>query len=348
MQNITMKVSDIAHSLGLILNGPDCEVSGVNTLESAGPGEISFLANPKYIPLLAETRASAVIVSEEFADRVTTALVSANPYLDFGRTLHMFAKPQGSFTGISSMAYIHSDAELGEGCTVYPHVYIGPRVRIGEGTTLFPGCYLGEDCVLGESCLLYPNVTLMAGTRLGDDCVLHPGVVLGADGFGFARTEYSIQKIPQVGTVSVGNDVEIGANTTVDRAVLGVTTVGDGTKLDNLVQIGHNVSIGNDCLIVSQVGISGSTQVGDRVTMAGQVGVAGHISIGDDVTVGPKSGIARSIEAGKVMGGLPVVERNTYIRTLSVMPKLPDMYKKLRKLEKEFEAFKRESGKDCQ
>jgi UDP-3-O-[3-hydroxymyristoyl] glucosamine N-acyltransferase len=346
MQKTVMKVSDIAGALGLKLKGPDREISGVNTLEAAGPEEISFLANPKYIPMLAGTRAAAVIVSEEYAGQVETALISANPYFDFGRTLHLFARPQGSFSGISEMAYIHPEAEIGGGCTIYPHVYIGARARIGEGTTLFPGCYVGEDCAVGENCLLYPNVTLMAATTVGDDCVLHSGVVLGADGFGFARTEYGIQKIPQIGRVHVGNDVEIGANTAIDRAVLGVTTIGDGTKMDNLVQVGHNVTIGNDCLIVAQVGISGSTHVGDRVTMAGQVGVAGHLTIGDDVTVGPKSGIARSIEPGKTMGGQPAVERDVYMRTLTVMPKLPDMYKRLRKLEKELEALKGESGRD--
>ncbi|MFV0422910.1 UDP-3-O-(3-hydroxymyristoyl)glucosamine N-acyltransferase [Oleidesulfovibrio sp.] len=346
MLKTVMKVSDIAKALGLTLKGPDCEVSGMNTLEGAGPEELSFLANPKYIPILAGTRAAAVIVSEEFADQVETALISANPYFDFGRTLHLFAKPQGNFSGISDMAYIHPEAEVADGCTVYPNVYIGARAKVGKGSTFFPGCYIGEDCTVGENCTFYPNVTLMAATSVGDDCVFHAGVVLGADGFGFARTDYGIQKIPQIGRVEIGNDVEIGANTAIDRAVLGVTTVGDGTKVDNLVQVGHNVTIGNDCLIVSQVGISGSTQVGNRVTMAGQVGVAGHISIGDDVTLGPKAGVAKSIEAGKTMGGQPAVERDVFMRTLTVMPKLPDMYKRLRKIEKELEALKADSSKD--
>lgn len=335
------RLSEIAGLLGLELRGEDREVSGVNTLEAAGPDEISFLANPRYMGQLSTTRAGAVIVAAEHAQDVPVALVSANPYFDFGRTLALFARKQGSFEGVSEQAVVHPEAVVGEGCTVYPHVYIGPRARIGAGTVLFPGCYIGEDCVVGGGCTLYPNVVLMAGVEIGDDCILHAGVVLGADGFGFARTEFGIQKIPQVGTVRIGSDVEIGANTTIDRSVLGVTTVGDGTKIDNLVMLGHNVEMGRNCLIVSQVGISGSTKVGDDVTMAGQVGVAGHLSIGSGVTIGPKSGVAKDIPAGETVGGAPAVDKSTYMRTLTVMPKLPDMYKRLGKLEKELAELKK-------
>lgn len=340
------KLSDIANVLGLELRGQDREVTGANTLEAAGPEEISFLANPKYTGQLSSTRAGAVIVRPEHAADVATALVSENPYFDFGRVLGLFAKPQGSFSGISDKAHIDPEATLGDGCTVYPFVYIGPRARIGAGTTLFPGCYVGEDCSVGAGCLLYPNVVLMAGTQVGDDAILHPGVVLGADGFGFARTDFGIQKIPQIGTVSLGSDVEVGANTCIDRSVLGVTRVGDSTKIDNLVQLGHNVEMGRECMIVSQVGISGSTKVGDRVTMAGQVGVAGHLSIGEGVTIGPKSGVARDIPAGETVGGAPAVDRSTYMRTLLVMPKLPEMYKRLNKLEKELQDLKQATGKE--
>ncbi len=334
-------LSQIASALGLTLKGDDCPVTGINTLEAAGADEISFLANSKYAQFLTHTRACAVIVSEEYADAVPRALISANPYVDFGRAVGLFARPQGSFSKTSEQSLIHQDAVLGTGCTVYPFVFIGPRAVIGAGSVLFPGCYIGEDCKVGEGCILYPNVALMAGTVVGKGCIVHPGVVLGADGFGFARAGGGVQKIPQIGTVRIGDDVEIGANTTIDRAVLGATSVGDGTKIDNLVMIGHNVSVGKQCFIVSQVGISGSTKVGDRVTMAGQAGLSGHITIGNDVTIGPQSGVVRDIADGVTCGGSPCVEGRTFMRTVAVMPKLPDMYKRLGQLEAELAELKR-------
>ncbi len=337
------KLSEIASILGLELRGQDCDIIGVNTLELAGPHEISFLANPRYADKVASCTASAIIISADHAEAVPShaaALVSENPYFDFGRTLALFAKVQGSFSGISDRAFVHPDAVLGENCTVYPHVYIGPRAKIGANVQLFPSTYIGEDCKVGARSVLYPNVTLMAGVEVGEDCILHAGVVLGADGFGFVPTPMGIQKIPQIGTVHVGNDVEIGANATIDRAVMGVTRVGDGTKIDNLVMLGHNVEVGKNSIIVAQVGVSGSTKIGDQVTIAGQAGIAGHLNIGNKVTIGPLSGVAQSIPDGKTMGGTPAVDQRTYMRTLAVMPKLPDLFKRCSKLEKELAALK--------
>lgn len=341
-----LTVSAIAAKLGLTLKGEDREVTGVNTLEKAGPSEISFLANAKYAQFLPATRAGTVIVSEEYADKVASALVSPNPYMDFGRVLALFAKPQGSFSGVAELAFIHSEAKLGENVTVYPFAYIGPRSVIGAGSVIYPGCYIGEDCALGENTTLYPNAALMAGTVLGKNCVVHPGAVLGADGFGFARTPFGIQKIPQVGSVALGDNVEFGANAAVDRAVLGTTSIGNGTKVDNLVQIGHNVTIGKESFIVSQVGISGSTKIGDRATLAGQVGIAGHLTIGNDVTIGPQSGVARDIPDNTTCGGTPCVDGKTFMRTLAVMPKLPDMHKRLRQMENEIKELKERLGKE--
>ncbi|CAK7003581.1 MAG: UDP-3-O-acylglucosamine N-acyltransferase [Desulfovibrio sp.] len=338
---MVLKVSDIAARLGLTLKGEDREITGVATLEAAGPDQISFLANAKYAQFLPQTRAGAVIVSEEYADKVACALISANPYMDFGRALALFAKEQGSFSGVSDHAFVHPEAVLGENVTVYPCAYIGPRAVIGAGVKIFPGCYVGEDCSVGEKTVLYPNCVLMAGVTLGKGCIVHAGVVLGADGFGFARTPFGIQKIPQIGTVSIGNDVEIGANTAIDRAVLGATTVGDSAKIDNLVQVGHNVSIGGESFIVSQVGISGSTKIGEKSTLAGQVGVAGHLTIGNNVTIGPQSGVAKDIPDNVTCGGSPAVDGKTFMRTLAVMPKLPEMYKRLRQLEDELADMKK-------
>ena len=319
---VARKLSEIAAQLGLILQGDDAEVIGVNTLEGAGPDEVSFLANPKYADQLAATRAGAVIVRPEHAGDVRRALISENPYQDFGRVLELFAAPQGSFSGISPLAFIHPDAELGDGVTVYPFVYIGPHATVESGVKLFPGVYVGEN------------------VRIGKGCILHPGSVLGADGFGFARTPAGIQKIPQVGKVTIGNAVEVGANAAIDRAVLDATRIGDGTKIDNLAQIGHNVQIGRNGFVVSQVGISGSTTVGDNCTFAGQVGIAGHLHIGDNVTIGPQSGVAKDIPSDVVVGGTPTVDQRTYMRTLALMPRFPELFKRLSKLEKELEELK--------
>lgn len=336
------KLSEIAALLGLTLQGADAEVTGINTLEAAGPDELSFLANPKYTAQLATTRAAAVIVHPDQAEGARAALLSQRPYEDFGRALALFEVHQGSFSGISPLAFIHPDAVLAEDVTAYPFVYIGPRARIGKGATLFPGAYVGEDASVGARTVLYPHVAIMAGCSIGDDGIVHPGAVIGADGFGFARTAEGIQKIPQVGTARLGNQVEVGANSAIDRAVLDKTDVGDGTKIDNLVQVGHNVRLGRHCFIVSQVGISGSTTIGDRCTLAGQVGVAGHLHIGDDVTIGPQSGVARDIEGNQIVGGSPAVDQGTYMRTLTLMPRYPEIFKRLSKLEKKLDSLIKE------
>ncbi len=329
-------LSTIAAALGLSIrgDGQDIEITGINTLDAAGPNELSFLANPKYTAKLASTRAGAVIVRPEHADQVSRALVSESPYQDFGRALSLFAVKQGSFTGISELAFVHPDASIRADVTIYPFAYIGPDAVVGKGSVLFPGVYVGERCTVGERCILYPNVVLMAGTTLGNNCILHPGAVLGADGFGFSRTPLGIQKIPQTGHVQIGESVEIGANTTIDRAVLAKTEVGDNTKIDNLVQLGHNVTVGRECFVVSQVGVAGSTAIGDGCTLAGQVGIAGHLHIGDNVTLGPKTGVAQDIPDNVTMGGSPAVPQGTYMRTLALMPHFPELFKRVSRLEK--------------
>ncbi len=331
-----LSLSELAEQLGLVLQGEDRPVTGVNTLEAAGPQEVTFLANPRYDHLLEETNAAAVILDREHAGRAAAAdLISENPYLDFARAVALFAKPQGSFTGVSGQSFVHPEAELGQGATVYPFVYVGPGAVIGAGTTLFSGVYVGEGSTIGEECVLYPNVTVMAGTSIGQRVIIHAGSVLGSDGFGFVMGEQGREKIPQIGTVVVEDEVEIGAGTTIDRAALGETRIGRGTKIDNLVQIGHNVHIGQGSVIVAQVGIAGSTTVGRNVVLAGQVGVAGHLTIGDNCRVGAKSGVAKSLDAGKDYGGIPAIEQMRFLRYVSVAPRLPDMLRQLKDLEKE-------------
>ncbi len=332
-------LSGIAAYLGLPFHlsqgaDADVEITGVNTLEESGPADLSFLANPKYAHLLTSTKAAAVIVRPEDAPKVRRAIVTPDPYLAFAHTLALFDTPQGSFTGISPLACIDPTATLGANCTVYPFAYIGPHVQIGENCTIFPHCYIGENTVLGANCVLYPHVTIMARITLGKNCVVKPGAVLGGDGFGFVRVGENMQRIPQLGTVVLGDNVHVGSNTSIDRAALSQTIIGNNTCLDNLVQVGHNVRIGKNSLIISQVGISGSTIVGDNVTLAGQVGVSGHLHIGDNVTIGPQSGVVRDIEANQTVGGNPPVPQRDFLRTLTLMPRFPELFTRLSKVEK--------------
>ena len=337
---MAMLLSELAARLGLVLCGQDREFSGLNTLEGASPDEVSFLANPKYRNQLPETRACAVIVAQEFASEVSVALISDNPYRDFARAAAFFVRQPGRFSGISPQAAIHPEAKLGAGCTVYPHVHVGAGSRLGEACVLFPGVYVGEDCVIGKGCVLHPNAVVLAGVIMGDNCVLQAGAVIGADGFGFAVMDGEMRKIPQIGAVRLADGVDVGANSCIDRATLGATSVGRDTKIDNLVQIGHNVTIGEQCLLISQVGIAGSTKVGDRVTLAGQAGIAGHLTIGDDVTIGPQAGVPRNIPAGVSGSGTPFMEGGTFMRAMLVAPKVPDLFRRVRQMEKELNELK--------
>jgi UDP-3-O-[3-hydroxymyristoyl] glucosamine N-acyltransferase len=329
-----MRLSELAARLGISLQGDDREFTGMQTLEMAGENDVSFLANPKYRHFLGKTKACAVIVAEEFAHLTRRALISPNPYVDFARAASFFVRKPEPFTGVSERAEVHPTAVLGEGCAVHPHVFVGARSRLEAGCVLHPGVYVGEDCVLGPGCVLYPNAVILAGVTLGAACVINAGAVIGADGFGFVRADGAMRKIPQIGTVTLADGVDVGANTCIDRSTLGATSIGKDSKLDNLVQIGHNVSLGEQCLIISQTGIAGSVRVGDRVTMAGQAGIAGHISIGDDVTIGPQAGVPKDIPPGVSGGGSPFMEHDTFMRAAVLLPRLPELGKRLRLLEK--------------
>ncbi|NJB68875.1 UDP-3-O-[3-hydroxymyristoyl] glucosamine N-acyltransferase [Desulfobaculum xiamenense] len=335
------RLSELAARLGLTLRGDDCVVTGVGTLESAGPDDITFLADAKYAALLDTTRAAAVVVDEAHAAGVGRALVSANPYMDFARILFLFTPAQGCLegTGVHERAFVHPGAEVDPTADIYPFAFVADGAKIGPRTRVFPGCYVGEGCVIGEDCTLYPNVSLMAGTVLGNRVMIHPGAVLGADGFGYVPTDDGRQKIPQVGRVVVEDDVEIGANTAIDRAMLDRTVIGHGTKIDNLVQIAHNCILGEHCTIVSQVGIAGSTKVGRGVIMAGQAGVADHVTIGNDAIIGPQCGVRTDVEEGRRMGGHPAMDYGTYMRNMSLAPKIPDLFKRVKALEKELAAL---------
>ncbi len=332
-----INASEIALILGRELRGGDIEIRGCNTLEDASPQEISFLANPRYVKFLTSTRAGVVILEEKYASQVKRCIISDNPYLDFARVVRLFAKEEVDFKGISPLAYIHEEAEIGEDVIIYPFVYVGKGACIGKGTTLFSGVYVGEGCKIGTGCTLFPNVVLQAHSRVGNRVILHAGVVIGADGFGFAEDRGAREKFPQIGSVEIGDEVEIGANTTIDRAALGITRIGEGTKIDNQVQIGHNVEIGKNCVIVAQVGIAGSTRIGNNVILAGQVGITGHLTIGDGCIVGARAGVMKDLKEGGVYSGVPAMEHGKHMRVLSTYVKLPSLYREVRSLKKEVE-----------
>ena len=314
---------EICKEIGVAYEGEDRPIEGLATLAEAGPEDLSFFHNEKYRKDLSSTRAAAVLIQERYASELsetTIALITDEPYLKLAYATALFAHP---------LSVEGSQPELGEGCQIDPSVRFGKNVRIGAGTIVMAGCYLGDDCVIGEKCILYPNVTLYHGTKLADRCILHAGCVLGSDGYGFAHTrEGRHVKIHQLGNVIVEEDVEIGANTTVDRGALGPTVIRRGTKIDNLVQIGHNCEIGEDSLIVAQTGISGSSTLGRNVIMGGQSATAGHLHIGDFATIAARGAVTKSLEGGKVYGGVPAVDLRLWKRMQAALMRLAKQRKK--------------------
>ncbi len=333
-----------AHVGGKVIGDGSVIVHKVAALDQAGPGEISFLTNPRYQKFLPQCRASAVIVGLGVAAATVDATVGqgqlsfiecADPYVGFAKILQVLAPAQPFSVGISHQACVDDSAAVGTSVTIFPNVFVAPRARIGDRTVLMPGTFIGADAEVGTDCMLHPNVVVRERCRLGDRVVLHAGVVIGSDGFGYAGSGAGRVKIPQVGIVVVEDDVEIGANTTVDRATLGETVIGKGTKIDNLVQIAHNVVIGEHCVIAAQAGIAGSSRLGKNVTLAGQVGVVNHIQIGDGATIGPQSGVGQSVAANALLSsGLSAAPHHVWLKVMVLLPQLPKLWSQVRALEK--------------
>lgn len=330
-----MILRELADRLGCTLRGDGAvEVVRVAGIDESGPGDLTFVANPKYAKRLATTRATAVIVSPE-TQTPLPSLLSPNPYLAFARAVGLLHPSVPPAPGIHAAAVVDPTAELGADVHVGPLAAIGPRVRVGPRTVIHPHAVLYADVVVGADCLLHSGVQVREGCRLGDRVIVQNGAVIGADGFGFARdAEGRYHKIPQRGIVVLEDDVEVGALCAIDRAALGETRVGAGTKLDNLVQVGHSVTIGRDTVLAGQVGIAGSARVGDRVTLAGQVGVAGHLTIGDGVVATAQSGIPASVEPGQIVSGYPAIENRDWLKASAVFARLPELQRRVRELEK--------------
>lgn len=347
----TLTVSEIAAHLDGVVQGEGTTViSGLGTLESAGPGALTFLANPKYAAKVAETAAGAVLMAPGGERYGRTAIEVANPYLSFAKLLTLFYTEPHPALGVLPGAYVDETSTIGAGATVYPGASVGRSTVIGERTVIYPGAVLYEGVVVGSDCVIHANAVIRERCRLGNGCILQPGAVVGSDGFGYAPDGTGYYRIPQIGIVILADEVEIGANSCVDRAAVEATVIRRGTKLDNLVQIAHNCKIGEDCMIVAQVGIAGSTTIGNHVTLAGQVGVGGHISIGDNVLVGAQSGVASSLPANGSYSGTPTIPHKEWLKSSMVTPRLPEMKKTISSLEKriaELESIIKQTGQEC-
>lgn len=329
-----ISIKEIAEIIGCTIKGnPDIEIKGINEIQKAKEGELTFLSNPKYEKFLNTTNASAVIVGKEY-DVPITQLICEEPYVAFAKVLSILIKKPLPEPKISETATIDETATIGNNVYIGDHVSIGKNCRIGNNVKIYPGVVIGNHCEIGDNSIIFANVTIYHDIKIGKNVRIHSGTVIGSDGFGYAfsKKEMKIYKVPQVGRVIIGNDVEIGANTTIDRGTIGDTIIGDGTKIDNLVQIAHNDKIGKNCFIVSQVGISGSTEIGDNVTLAGQVGVAGHIKIGSNITVGAKSGVTKSITKPGIYAGFPVKDFRTWRKTEALINRLPEIYERIKSL----------------
>jgi UDP-3-O-[3-hydroxymyristoyl] glucosamine N-acyltransferase len=328
-------LGEIASRLRGTLRGDAAvRVSGIRPLDQAGPGDLSFVALPRYRRQAEASRAAGLIARDADAPPGRNVIVVDNPYAALAAAMALFFREERPQPGVSPHAVVGEDSVLGEGVSVGPFVVIGRGCRVGAGTVLLPGVVIGDGAVLGSDCVLHPAVTLYARTVLGDRVVVHAGAVIGSDGFGYAEEAGARVKIPQAGNVVIGDDVEIGAGTTIDRATFGSTTVGRGTKIDNLVQIGHNVAIGEDSVLVAQTGIAGSTRIGRGAVFAGRAGAGGHLAIGDRVTAGAATVILQDTEPGAFVLGVPAIDHREWKRQQAALRRLPDVLHRLARLEK--------------
>lgn len=323
---------------GTVEGNPEALVSAFAKIEEGHPGAISFLANDKYTHYIYTTESTAVLVSREFRPEkeVKTTLIRVDdPYATVASLLQMVAKiaePQP--TGIEQPCFISEGVEVPDDAYIGAFAYIGKGVRLGKGVKIYPQVYIGENTVIGDNAVLKPGVKIYHNCEIGARCVLHAGVVIGGDGFGFAPHDGHYNKIPQLGNVVLEEDVEVGANTTVDRAMMGSTRIGRGTKLDNLIQVAHNCSIGSDTVMAAQSGIAGSTHIGSNCMVGGQVGFAGHIHVGDNVQIGAQSGIHNDVKDNARIMGYPAVDHGTFARTTVYIKKLGDLFSQVNRIEK--------------
>ena len=330
-----MKLGELASRLGAELRGDaELEITGVRGIEEAGPAEITFVANPRYAALARTTRAAAVLVEPEFQEIATATLRIRNPYHAFSRALGFFYQPPAYPAGIHPTAVIDPTAEIGEDAHIGAYAVVGAGVRLGAHATLLPHVVLYPGVGVGSHFFAHAHAVVRENCVLGDNVTLENGAIVGADGFGFAKNDFGQwEKIPQSGPVRIGSRVDVQANACVDRATVGATVIGDGTKIDNLVQVGHGSRVGENTLLCAQTGLAGSSVVGSNAILAGQVGVAGHCTVGDGAILTAQSGISHDIPAGKMISGSPGFDNRLWLRAVAIFQRLPELLKRVNKLE---------------
>ncbi len=346
-----MRLSEIARHIGARLEGEDLEITGIAPIAEAQPGELTFLANPRYTPLMKTTRASAAIVSEDFVlteerpEGPLALLRTPNPYFAFAKALELFARSQTISPvepGIHPTALVHPSVRLGADVSIGAYTVIAAGCEISDHVTIYPHCVIYPNVRIGAHTVIHSHVTIRENTEIGRHVIIHNGARIGTDGFGYARDpEGRWYKIPQTGRVVIQDWVEIGANTTIDRATLGETIICSHVKIDNLVQIGHGSKVGQNSLLCAQVGLAGSTEIGQNVLLAGQVGVAGHLRIGDHVVATAQTGIPSSVEAHRVVSGYPAIDNKLWLRASALFARLPEMYRMLRQMREQLDRLQR-------
>lgn len=333
----TAQIADLLS--GQVIGEKDVVIGSINEIQHAQKGSITFLSNPRYLKFLKHTKASAILVDQEFdANAIPHKLnqiVVANAYLSFTALLETYQKLTSTpKNGIEQPHFFGANSSIGTSCYIGAFAYIGEHVNIGNHVKIHPQCYVGDHCTIGDHTILYPGVKLYPHTQIGNYCKLQAGAVVGSHGFGFAqKKDGSYANIPQIGKVQIGNHVDIGSNTTIDCATIGTTNIADGVKIDNLVQIAHNVQIGNNTIIAAQTGISGSTSIGKQVMIGGQTGTVGHIHIADHTKVGARSGITKDTKSDQILWGVPAIDRHEYLKSFAIYRKLPELQKKIELLE---------------
>lgn len=336
-----MKLKDIAAMLGGETRGDaEREIRGVAGIQEVKEGEITFLSDNRLAKECARSRASAVIVRDFVPDLDKPQIAVKNPHYAFAKLLEHFYVTPVEPAGVSNLAFVSKAAVVSGDVSIYPFAYVSDGAKIGAGTVIYPGVFVGDDTVIGARCVLYPNVTVRENVTIGNGVIIHSGAVIGSDGFGYVFEEGRHYKIPQVGGVIIGDDVEIGANVAIDRATTGNTVIGRGAKIDNLVQIAHNVTVGDNAVIVAQAGIAGSSRIGAFVTLAGQVGIADHVKIEDGCVIAAQSGVMGNLSKG-VYSGYPAMPHRDWLKSSAIFARLPELSKRIRELEEKIENLER-------
>ncbi|WP_185153936.1 MULTISPECIES: UDP-3-O-(3-hydroxymyristoyl)glucosamine N-acyltransferase [unclassified Dysgonomonas] len=346
-------MSFTAQQIATVLNGtiegdPSVEVTNFSKIEEGKPGTLTFLANPKYTNYIYTTKASIVLVNNDFVAEhpiEATLIRTFNAYASLAILLDFVEKSKPKKTGIEQMSFVSEKAVLEEDVYIGAFAYIADRAKIGKGSKIYPQSYIGEGVTIGENTIIYSGAKIYDGCQIGSNCIIHSGAVIGSDGFGFALEEDVYKKIPQLGIVIIADDVEIGANTTIDRAVMDATIIHKGVKLDNLIQIAHNVEVGENTVMAAQVGVSGSTKIGKQCMFGGQVGLGGHITVGDNANIGAQAGIISNVKANAKIIGAPAMPVKDFFRSSVVFPKLPEMYRQMAQLQREIEELKSKINK---